>query len=100
QRDAAAVERALAADQIEQGRFAGAVAADQPHLPAIGNLRRRVLDQRPPGNAIGDARDGEHGARPSTARTLVTEVAKVEFTSLRAKRSNPVCFNHWIASSG
>ena len=36
QGDAAAIERTLAADQIEQRRFARAVAADQPDFPAIG----------------------------------------------------------------
>ncbi len=50
------------ADQIEQGRFADAVAADQPDLGAFGDLRVRPVEQRPMAvDAVGYLEQGQHG---------------------------------------
>ena len=57
-RSAIGVQRA--ADQIEQGRFAGAVAPDQPDLAALGDLRARLVEQNPPADAVCQAGDGQH----------------------------------------
>ena len=40
----------LAADRVKQRRFADAVAADKADARAGHDLRRAVVDQKPPGN--------------------------------------------------
>ena len=50
----------LLADQPQQRRLARAVAPDQPHLPALGDERRGVLEQRPPADAVGEVGDFQH----------------------------------------
>ena len=66
--------------QVEQGRFADAVAADQPDFGALGDLRTRPVEQRPMAvDTVGHLEQGQHGGlissdatpangRPSAAR--------------------------------
>ena len=49
-----------AADQVQQGRFAGAVAADEPDLGSIGDLRARLVDKGSPRDAVGQTGKGQH----------------------------------------
>ena len=44
----------LVADQLQQRRFARAVAADETDFPALGDERIGVLKQRPRADAIGE----------------------------------------------
>ena len=68
QLDRARVELQLAADQAEQRRLAGAVAAHDPDLVAGGHVGRGPLEQRTPGDGVGDRVDAEHGrALPQAA---------------------------------
>ena len=60
QLDRSGVRLQSAADQVQQGRFSGAVAADQPNLGSFGDLRGRLVEQAPPRNAVGQARNGQH----------------------------------------
>ncbi len=60
QLDRPAIRMQRAADQVEQRRFAGAVAADQADLAALGDLRARPVNEGPPADAVCQARDGEH----------------------------------------
>ena len=60
QLDRTAIRLQNAADQVEQGRFAGAVAADQTDLAPFGNLRARLVEQDPPADAVCQAGDGQH----------------------------------------
>src|SRR5947208_2115341 len=64
--DVAAIGLEGAADEVEQRRLAGAVAADEPDALARRDLRRGILDQGPAADPVGEARDGKHGARDST----------------------------------
>ena len=43
----AGVRKQAAADQVEQRRLAGAVAADETELAAVGDLRVGLIEQRP-----------------------------------------------------
>ncbi len=52
----------VARDGAEQSGFSGAVAANEPDPGAIGNLRRRLLDQEPAGHAQRNIVDYQHGA--------------------------------------
>jgi len=49
-----------AADQVEQGRLASAVAPDQPDFAALGNLRTRAVEQNPPADTVSHAGKGQH----------------------------------------
>ena len=56
-RDGTGFGRQLAANRMEQRRFADAIAADKTHARARHDLNRAVIDQKPSGNAdrnIGD----------------------------------------------
>ena len=50
QRDAAGLDRQIAADRMKQRRFADAVAADEADARAGHDLHRAVVDQKPSGN--------------------------------------------------
>ena len=58
--DRPAIRLQCAADQVQQGRFAGAVAPDQPDLAALGDLRARLVDEGPPADAVCNGREGQH----------------------------------------
>jgi hypothetical protein len=58
--DRSAIRLQCAADQVQQGRFAGAVAPDQTDLAALGDLCARLVDERPPPDAVCQAGDGQH----------------------------------------
>src|SRR5690606_10558444 len=64
QRDRARFEREFAPDQPEERGLAGAVAADEADLVAVGNRGRSALEQRAPLDRIGDVGDPQHGAAP------------------------------------
>jgi hypothetical protein len=51
----------LIEDQLQQCRFAGAVAADKSHAPTGGQACARALQDFAPGNADGDVVDDQHG---------------------------------------
>ena len=68
QADAAAVGLDLALDQAQQGRFAGAVAADQADLPAVGHGRGGAIEQHALAMAEGEVVDVEHGAAAFSTR--------------------------------
>ena len=57
-----ALGRQLAADDVEQRGFAGAVAADEADARAGHDLHGAVVDQQPSGDADGDVGDGKHAA--------------------------------------
>ncbi len=61
QPDAAGIGMQLAGDQLEQGRLAGAVAPDQPGVMSVGQRERGALEQRAPGDPVGEIGDGQHG---------------------------------------
>jgi len=53
------------ADQVEKGRFASAVAADQPDLGPLVNLGMRIVEQPAPGapaDAVCHLGKGQHGS--------------------------------------
>ena len=58
--DRPAIRLRGAADQVQQGRFAGAVAPDQPDLAALGDLRARLVNEGPPADAVCQAGDRQH----------------------------------------
>ena len=60
QLDRAVLGQQNAANQIEQGRFADAVAADQPDLGAVVDLGTRALEQPPSADAVNHIRKGQH----------------------------------------
>ncbi len=55
--DGAGLGRQLAANGVEQRRFAGTVAADQADAGARHDLRRAVIDQKPSGDPDRDVGD-------------------------------------------
>ncbi len=61
--DVTRVGLVLALDDLEQGRFACAVAADQANLPAVGESHRGAVEQDALAVAKGEIGDAEHGAR-------------------------------------
>ena len=73
-RDAAGFGRQIAADRVEQRRFADAVAADKADARAGHDLHRAVVDQKPSGDPDRDIGDGKHAAlspeRPPNATRL------------------------------
>ena len=68
QADAAAVGLDVALDQAQQGRFAGAVAADQADLPAVGHGRGGAIEQHALAVAEGEVIDVKHGAAAFSTR--------------------------------
>jgi hypothetical protein len=58
----AVLGRELAADHLEQRRFAGAVASDQADAGAGRDLHGAAVDQKASGKADGEVGDGEHAA--------------------------------------
>ena len=58
----AALRRDLAADQPEQGGLAGAVAADESDLGALGQSHAGGIEQQARPEPVGEISDGEHGA--------------------------------------
>ena len=60
QLDGPAIRLQRAADQVQEGRLAGAVAPDQPDLAALGDLRARLVDKGPPADAVSHGREGQH----------------------------------------
>ena len=71
QLDRPAIRLPGAADQVQQGRFAGAVAPDQPDLGSFGDLRARPVNEGPPADAVCQAGDRQHRrllAQPRGAR--------------------------------
>ena len=63
QLDRPAIRLQDAPDQVQQGRFAGAVAPDQPDLAALGELRARLVEQNPPADTVCQAGNRQHCAR-------------------------------------
>ncbi len=61
--DLAAVGLERARDELQQGRFAGAVAPDQPGMVAVGQSEADPVQQDAPGDAIGEVGDLQHGGR-------------------------------------
>jgi hypothetical protein len=61
-RDAAGLGGEIARDGPEEGRLAGAVAADEACLGAGGQRQRSVVDQEPSGDAKRDVVEDQHGA--------------------------------------
>ena len=60
-----------ATDQVEEGRFPGAVAADQPDLGPFEDLGIRVVEQPAPGapaDTVGHVRKGQHDGLLARAR--------------------------------
>ena len=60
-----------AADQVEQGRFPGTVAADQPDLAPFGDLGIRLVEQPAPGapaDTVCHLGKGQHGGLLARAR--------------------------------
>ena len=60
QSDRAGIGLRRTADQRQQGRFAGAVAADQPDPAARRNLRAGLIQQGMSADAVGQAGDRQH----------------------------------------
>ncbi len=60
--DVAAVGLELALDQLEQGRFARAIAADQADFPAVGKGRGGAVEQHALAMAEGKIGDAQHWA--------------------------------------
>ena len=63
QRDAAALQRQLAADQAEKCGLARAIAADKADLVALGNGGGGALKQRAAFDGVGDVINAQHGQR-------------------------------------
>ena len=61
QRDRAAIGIQLAGDQAQQGGLTAAVAADQADPLALVDGHGGAVEQRPPGDAIDEIIDVEHG---------------------------------------
>ena len=59
--DLAQVGLQLAGQQLQQGRLAAAVAADQADPPALVQAQRGVLEQRASGHPVAHAFDADHG---------------------------------------
>ncbi len=68
QADAAAVGFDVALDQAQQGRFPGAIAADQADLPAVGHGRGGAIEQHALAVAEGEIIDVQHGAAAFSTR--------------------------------
>jgi len=60
QLDRAGIGLRRAANEGQEGRFAGAVAADQPDLAAGRDLRAGFIQQRSSANAVGQAGNRQH----------------------------------------
>ena len=67
-----AMSPAMARNRVD---LAGAVAADEADPGAIGNLRRRLLDQEPAGHAQRNIVDHQHGAGMTASARRVTATA-------------------------
>ncbi len=59
--DVAGIGLVLTLDDLQQGRFACAIAADQTDLPAVGKGRRGAVEQHPLAVAEGKIGDTQHG---------------------------------------
>ena len=57
QRDAAGLGLKIAEDDMQKGGLAHAVAADEANLVAVGNRDRGILEEKPPGNPVGESVD-------------------------------------------
>ena len=60
-RETAMLDGDVARNGAKEGGFSGAVAPDEPDPGAVGNLRRRPLDQEPAGHAQRHIVDHQHG---------------------------------------
>jgi hypothetical protein len=58
--DRAGIGLQRTADQIEEGRLAGAVAPDEAHLAALGDLCAGLVEQSSPGDPVCHAQKGQH----------------------------------------
>jgi hypothetical protein len=72
--DATAGRRQELGREIEDGRFPGAVRADQRVDRATVNVERQVLDRREPEKLLGDVLEPERGfGRPARPRDIIQE---------------------------
>jgi hypothetical protein len=61
QADGARFRLEIAQDQMEEGRFAHAIAPDEADLVAVGNGDAGVFEEKPSGNAVGESVNMQHG---------------------------------------
>ena len=84
--DVAAVGLELALDQLQQGRFARAVAADQADFPAVGDGRAGAVEQHPLAVAEGEVGDVKHGAAAFSMREGAQTKANGRLAGLKRRR--------------
>jgi hypothetical protein len=72
--DGARVRRQLALDQFEQGRFAGAVASDQPDSLMGRDLHAGIVEKNASANAVSKVADRKHEGLIVGSSSLVKPV--------------------------
>jgi hypothetical protein len=65
--DLSAIDAQHAGQQLQKGRFAGPVGADQTGLMPRRNARARILQQRPPGDSVSQIVDLQHAPANTTS---------------------------------
>ena len=77
--DRAHVGREIAADDFQQRRLAGTVAADEAHLVAGGNASGRALEDGAALDAVAEVVDVQHGEHIAPPARPVTTAMREEF---------------------
>ena len=93
--DQAALQRRLSSNRLEQGRFSGAVAADQADVRAGHDLHRAVVDQQPARDADGNIVDGKHDGFSPRSRENATPERKQPVACCRC-----LMIRRWLRAFG